>query len=313
MGYDGYWFSPGYFGFSPDGLTLEGPGRTRTAYDAETGAVLGTTAVAVAFRNRDWTREVVGGQVLDIESQRELLHLSPASVVALSGDGRYLFWVESSCVAGSVNVYRQSVDSHEQEALSLSGFCDGGSAPTLSVTETGSAALAATGKGRLWHADFEHRSVLSVEVHSAPTKVSGGLSVAFSPDEHFIAVLGADERLRTFRYPELGRALIDVPAAYTVAFTWCYCVPMWFAPVAWSKDGTLLASADETGHVVVRRACDGKVLATLASPEPKYPTVSPPRPWDLGPMYLAFAPDGAGLAVSFEWALKYFALARVEE
>jgi hypothetical protein len=309
IGYDGYAFSPGYFGFSPTGLELESPGRARTAYDVESGAVLSTKMLTVAFRDQGWQREVVDGQVLEMESRKVLLQAGSAGVAALSSDGRYFFWLEGSCVAGSLNVYRKSVDSQAEEALSLSGFCDGGWSPTLTVTATGSAALAATGSGRLWHADFEHARVSSVQVHAAPTSSGGGLSVALSPDEHFVAVLGADQRLRTFTYPGFEPVLAELPAAVTYAFSWCYCVPRWFAPVAWSADGNLLAAADESGHVVVRRACDGQLLATLDSPAPLHSTVSPPRARDLGPMYLAFAPSGAGLAVGFESHLRYFGLA----
>jgi WD40 repeat protein len=309
IGYDGYAFSPGYFGFSPNGLELESPGRTRTAYDVESGAVLGTTALTVAFRDRDWKREVVSGQVLEVESRNVLVDVGSPNVAALSGDGRFFFWLDDSCGAGSLNVYRKSVDSQQRDALSLSGFCDGGWLPTLTVTASGSAALAATGSGRLWHADFERGRVSSIQVHTAPMNSGTGVSVALSPDEHSVAVLGADQRLRTFTYPEFVPVLSDLPAASTYAFSWCYCQALWFAPIAWSADGNLLAAADENGHAVVRRACDGQVLATLDSPAPLHPIVSPPRPWDLGPMYLAFAPDGAGLAVGFESRLRYFGLA----
>lgn len=312
-GYDGYEFSPGYFGFSPDGLELESPGRMRSAYDVQTGAVLGTQGLTVAFRDRGWTREVVGGQVLEVASRGVLLNVSATSAAALSGDGRYFFWLDGSCVAGALNVHRQSVDSQEQRVLPLSGFCDGGSQPTLTVTATGSAALAATGSGQLWHADFERGQSTSLQVHGAAANSRSGLSVALSPDERFVAVLGADQRLRTFSYPEFEPVLADLPAAFTYAFSWCYCRSMWFAPVAWSADGSLLAAADENGHVVVRRACDGRVLATLDSPAPRYPAFSPPHASELGPMYLAFAPNGAELAVSFEWGLHYFALGGLGE
>jgi hypothetical protein len=307
FGYDGYGTKLGYFGFSPDGRELDTPGRAQTQYDVETGSVLGTRSFSVTSRDQAWAREVVGAQVIDVASRSVLLEAGSFFTLQLSGDGRYLLWLDGDCAADDITIHRRAVDSDEGEALSLPGFCDGSWRPSLAVTATGDGALVTSGSGRLWHADLKGRTVSSIEAHPPLGKWLKGMSIALSVDERFVATVGSDEMLRTWSYPALEPVLAGLPVAWTRAFANCYCQPQPFAPVAWSADGSLLASPDESGHVVVRRACDGQILATLESPGQRN-LPFPERPADLGPMFLAFAPSGAGLAVGWEAGLAYFAL-----
>lgn len=306
LGYDGYKFYPGYFGFSRDGGQFASPGRALTEYEVGTGAMAPIAAFSVTSRDRAWAREVVAGQVLDVESRRVLLEAGTYAIAALSGDGRYFFWLDGDCAKDSVAIHRRGIDTYEQGALALVGFCDGAWSPTLAVTASGSAALVANGNRTLWHADFEGDAVSSIQTHERSTRAYTGMSITLSPDDRWLATIGDDDGLRTWTYPALEPVLADIPVAWTKAFDWCYCRSFELAPIAWSADGSLLASPDAAGNAVIRRACDGQILATLPSPERGNRPASP------GPMFLAFAPSETGLAVGFEAGLTYFGLSAGE-
>jgi hypothetical protein len=306
FGYYGQDFKFGYFGFSADGAILESPGRFPTRYDVATGLVLGNGSVPVVSRDQAWARELSAGQVLEGESRRVLLEAGELRNAKLSGDGRYLFWLGGDCASDVFSVNRQSVDSHEHEALPLAGFCDNGVQPTLTVTTMGSAALVSNGS-RLWHTDFEGRQSSSFEIDTSADIARRGMSIALSPDDRSVATIGSDNLLRTWTYPSFEPVLTGLPVAWSRAFAGCYCQPLPLAPLAWSADGRLLASPDATGHAVIRRSCDGEILTTLA---PLGPMTLPltERATDRGPLFLAFASNGGGLAVGFEAGLAYFGL-----
>src|SRR5581483_840404 len=128
-----------------------------------------------------------------------------------------------------------------------------------------------------------------------------------SPSDRFAATVGADHTLRVWSLPDLVQRLPDMPVRWTNAYTWCYCLPVSYAPVAWSPDETLLATPDPSGDVVIRRACDGQILATLPRP-PRADGGALPlgAPDQEGPIEIAFAPDGGGLAVMFDTQLAYY-------
>jgi WD40 repeat protein len=120
-----------------------------------------------------------------------------------------------------------------------------------------------------------------------------------------VATTGADGVLRIWSYPELEQLLPAIPVSWTAAFTNCYCTQRFFAPVAWSPDGHLLATPDTDHNSVVRRACDGQILATL---EPATSAQLSPTPQ--GPAFLAFTPRGDGLAVFHMGSVAFYRLYR---
>jgi hypothetical protein len=310
FGLYGYEFRPGYFGFSPDGRVLESTGHFQTQYEAETGAVIANGDLLVNARDRAWQRELSAGQVLEVESRRVLLEGGAYPIATLSGDGRYFFWVDGGCAEGTLGIHRRSVDTSEQQALSLSKSCDNAGEVTLVATSSGSAALLSNGTGRLWHADFEAAAVSSFAVESVGDGIPRRMSINLSPDDRFVATLGRENLLRTFSYPAFEPILTDIPCAWVHAFSDCYCPPIEFAPVAWSHDGSLLVSPDTEGHAVIRRACDGEILTTLDRLDSTSRARLPARVTDRGPLFLAFTPDDAGIAAAYEAHLVYYALER---
>jgi WD40 repeat protein len=188
------------------------------------------------------------------------------------------------------------------------------------VTDTGGDALVAkSDDGRLFHVDFNALVLTAIAAHAPaagdgsspplPRDFAGAIaSVTLSPSDRFAATIGADHTLRVWSFPDLVQRLPDIPVRWTDAYTWCYCQPISFAPVAWSPDETLLATPDDGGNAVIRSACDGHILATLAPPSPAAGTTGSP---DVeGPIQIAFAPDGAAVAVTYENDVAYYRLSR---
>jgi hypothetical protein len=117
--------------------------------------------------------------------------------------------------------------------------------------------------------------------------------LAISPSERTLATVNGTGILRFWSYPGLVQALPDIQLRVTQAFRNCYCSPRDFAPVAFSPDERYLATADEAGNTVLRRACDGSVIATLQAPK----QASFLDGYAQGPAFIAFSPQGRGIAV----------------
>jgi hypothetical protein len=321
-----------FLGVSPDGRLVVsaadiGPLGGYTEFDATDGSIVRTdkTRPAPLARDRAWTRELRATGVYDLASGDLLLAV--ANAYALSGDGRRAFRFLAAGAAGAPPdaPALERVDVDTGAAVAIGGLTAAPGAgpdgsPQLAVTDAGGGALVATSAdGRLVHVDFDASALSAIAAHAPvvgdgsspplPRDFAGAIaSVALSPRDRFAATIGADHTLRVWSFPALAPYLPDIPARWTDAYTWCYCEPMSFAPVAWSPDETLLATPDDAGNAVIRSACDGRVLATLAPPSP--PAASKGRPEVEGPVQIAFAPDGGAVAVTYENDVAYYRLAR---
>jgi hypothetical protein len=105
------------------------------------------------------------------------------------------------------------------------------------------------------------------------------------------------------------QSLPDIQLSVTHAFRNCYCGRRDFAPVVWSPDERYLATADEAGNTVLRHACDGSVVTTLQAPK----QASFLDGYAQGPAFIAFTPNGRGLAVLsisevYDGTLSYYEL-----
>jgi hypothetical protein len=316
-----------FLGVSPDG------GRVAVAFDLAAlggyqelatadGAPLTTlTGYGPWSRDRAWRRELRRAQVVDLATQAVLL--DGTSALEMAGDGRHVF--SFGCPDAATpgvptgTIVRTDVDTGATVKVGdgLTGSC--GYTPDVSaaVTAGGDRALFARGtSGVVTLSDVTSGTLSSWQAHAPPPSASTDprilyttsaiLSIALAPDDARVATIGADGALRVWSFPDVVQLLPDIPVRWTNAFTSCYCQPRSFAPVAWSPDGALLATPDDGGRAVVRRASDGRILATLPAPDL---TGSWSVPDDRGPLLLAFAPDGTALAALFDHVIAYYRLA----
>jgi WD40 repeat protein len=276
------------------------------------------TGDAPTSRDRAWQRELRRSQVVDLATDAVLRDASGALEIA--GDGRSTFSFSCADATHPTTVTRTDVDTG---AATIAGGgttsgCGYTSDFAAAVTGAGDRALFARGSsGTVFVADLRGSpgTLSSWQPHgprpdsSSPSQVSytagAVLSIALAPDEGRVATIGADGALRLWSFPDLIQLMPDIPVRWTNAFTHCYCSPRSFAPAAWSADGTMLATPDDAGHTVVRRAGDGQILATMPDPDLKGGFSDP---GDRGPILLAFAPDGGALAAMFDGVLAYYRL-----
>jgi hypothetical protein len=295
------------------------------------GAELPKTTARVLGRDRAWSRELRGADlfasasaassinVVDMALDQPLLALGPVSrLVGLSADGQYTFGVycqgADPGAAASDRLERRRISDGQVTLLPLSAevspcmrhyyinaysafedvraaFAIGGSNdevafPASYVNQVVVASLSAgTASAHTVYPEPPDGATLSTKEQV--------VTVALSPTEHALASVSGGGTLRIWSYPELVQSLPDIQLGVTQAFRDCYCAPQDFAPVAWSPDARYLATADEAGNTVLRRACDGTIVATLQAPKPAFFLDG----YAQGPAFLAFSPNGRALAV----------------
>lgn len=323
-----------FFGFSPDGVQLMVPSDQYGMAGApllgvSDGSLLRSSEGVVLGRDAGWSLELRGSnpyphlgevQVVDLVREQLLFQLPDApALVRASWDGAFVFGVycqdvprlERRRVADGVVTSIELLPE-----LSPCGAEYGAGLTPFEVSRSNESVLfPAAQKNQLVVASFVTGKARAHTLH-APIDSTGmwpaidePLAFVLSPSEQELATVDGTGTLRLWSYPEMTPKLPAIALRVTRAFRDCYCTQHDFAPVAWSPDGRWLATSDELANAVVRRACDGAVIATIpALAEPGGVDESPS-----GPAFLAFSPDGRGLAVyrldeSFGGSIAYYEL-----
>jgi hypothetical protein len=310
-----------YFAFSADGSKLITPSDeygmdgSATFAVADGAPVMGIKA-RVLGRDAAWSRELRGAElftpsadvnVVDIELEQTLLSLGPVSPqLSLSADGKYVFGVY--CHDGD-RLERRRISDGEVTAVPLSaelspctiddatGYSDL-DAPFVVSSSNDSAAFLTEQARNLVVASLSSGTTRAHVVYEAAPPAESprrdmAVGLALSARERALATVNGAGVLRVWSYPAMVQSLPDIQISVTRAFRNCYCTPRDFAPVAFSPDERALATADEAGNTVLRRACDGSVITTLQAPK----QASFLNGYAQGPAFIAFNPAGRGLAV----------------
>lgn len=299
-------FSEPVFGIAPDGgeVVLSG-GEYSTSlrhFAMSDGGTVATDPVTALWRDLAWTIQgEANGDVLvrALATGQPIMTLDPGLLYVPSGDGRRV--IASSCPGGQTSVEALAVPSGQ---LELGQLIDAGCPSPLVTTSLGDAVLFSSG-GRT----ELHRIDLLTGAHAYARAHAGGSVVAIklSPTERSVATVGDDAILRLWSYPGL-QEMADVPVVWTTPYDGCYCGFIRFAPVAWSSDDALLASADADANTVLRRGCDGVIVATLPGPTQALRSQSAGGKW--GPVFLSFGPGDETLAVFYEGSLALYRVHR---
>ena len=121
--------------------------------------------------------------------------------------------------------------------------------------------------------------------------------VRLLPGEDELVTTGPDGWLRRWE-ADTGTEIHDpISVGWTLVNENLYASSWTFSPTAGSPDGTLLVTLDDEGVLVLRRSCDGEILADLPIP------VNPNRgAWeeDVGAVAVAFSPGGEAIGVRYE-------------
>jgi hypothetical protein len=316
-------------------------------FAAANGAELPKNPARVLGRDMAWSRELRGADlfaspsatdsisVVDMALDQPLLALGPVSrLVGLSADGQYVFGVycqgADPGAAASDRLERRRISDGQVTLLPLSadvspctrhyyineysGFEDVRTAFVISGSND-AVAFPASYVNQLVVASFSAGTASAHIVYPEPTDGATlstkeqVVTLALSPTELALASVSGGGTLRIWSYPELVQSLPDIRLGVTQAFRDCYCAPQDFTPVAWSPDARYLATADEAGNTVLRRACDGSIVTTLQAPKPAFFLEG----YAQGPAFLAFSSNGRALAVltisnGYDGVVSYYAI-----
>ena len=303
----------GMFGIAPDGseVILSGseyaPGLTH--YSAADGAVLRSESGSMLWRDRAWAIQGESGStsltVRSLATGQPIMTLDSMLGSLPSGDGSEVITF-SNPNSNQTTIQVLAVPSGDAVSVHVrTGFHPFGK---MAATSSGDAVLySAGGSGELHRLDLAMGADTSIgaDPDSTPATAGDDLAISLSPGEHFAATVGRDSVLRIWSYPGLQSVLAGVPTAWTRSYLGCYCTPRTFAPTAWSSDDKLFAAGDSDGNTVIRRVCDGAVVATVPSPTPSFrPIYDGSAKW--GPVFLAFGPNDAALAVFYQGSLAMY-------
>jgi WD40 repeat protein len=272
-------------------------------------------------RDDDWTIEVRGtlsdgGAVVDLTDGETLLsgeafgNAWTGGHGVVSGDGRRV--VAVSCDEMATRVRAWDVPSRQLLTdLTVADTCDWTPPGPAQVAVNDEGTVAYVGlveSGEIMRVDLEEGTADLWQAHAADIETEiwismAVMSVTLTSDEEVLVTVGADGWLRQWATSDLTQVGEDLPAQGTVVNENIYATPGLYSPVAGSPDGTLLASVADTGHLVVRRACDGQQMVELPSPEATDEWSSDP-----GPVAVDFHPSGESLAVRYENLVVYWTL-----
>lgn len=312
--------------FSPDGEELV---TAADVYDPQVltiqsvdGSVQMETLDFYAWnRDDDWTVEARGtlwdgGAVVDLLDNETLLSGEALGDAwsgghgVVSGDGHTVIAV--SCDQGATRARAWEVPSGQLLAdLSVADTCDWAPPGPAQVALNHAGTTAYVGlveSGEVMRVGLEHGTIDLWQAHAADVETEiwtpmAVMEVTLTADEEVLVTVGADGWLRQWSTSDLVEVGEALPAQGTVVNENLYANPGIYSPVAGSPDGTLLASVADTGHLVVRRACDGQQMVELPTPEAADEWSSDP-----GPVAVDFHPSGESLAVRYENSVVYWTL-----
>jgi len=310
----------GLHGFSPDGDQLVSAADVYTphVYTFETADGSHTLAKDDVFpwsRDEDWTIETRGvgwndAAVVDLTTGDELISepdvgdLGSGSHSVVSGDGSRVASVDCEHGFTRVDVWSTRTGDRVLD-LALPGGC------TSSPPGLGQVMLSHDGQ-TLFSAWPESGSVMRVGVDEGSVDLVGAHAevepevwtttdflhtVTLLPGDDVLVTVGSDGWLRQWDAHTLAPIAPDQAAAGTVVNENIYANPATYTPVAGSPDGSLLATLDADGELVIHRACDGQPLVAL--PFPAHADV-PSWSEDPGAVAVAFHPAGDRVAVRYE-------------
>ncbi len=288
------WYQPRSFGFSPNSALLlrsdamMGSALAHRTVDGERFfSPMGAYTHALdrswrlAARSQAYTRnvEVVERETGDVIATVQLgqEHSSVASAafgpqaktVSVVTCQQAATYVTSWSVADDAQVSRVQLEPHAP--------CSSWSEPSPQVkyTPDGRALVVVVpATGHLAFLDLEtgeYRSVLAHEPHDSeepmlPTE--GVLDHAVHPGGGLVATSGAKGRVRLWTIPHLEPVGEEFAAGVAAVNVNTYAPPHRVSPLAWSPDGSVLAMMSESNEVVLRER-SGRVVSTLAAPEPE--------------------------------------------
>jgi hypothetical protein len=305
---------PGLFGIAPDASEIVLSGREYAPslyhFRAADGSRAPADSVFPLWRDPLWTIQGEGNGTVTVRSLASglpIMMLTGGS--APSGDGRRVISFSCQNQQANIQALAAAPSGTPEAGQVIGGGCPSGN---LAASASGDAVLYSVGgSGELHRVALATGAHTSIRAHpDAPPALAGnGLAIKLAPRESAVATVGYDAVLRLWSYPGLERIGSDIPTMWTTNYTNCYCTPRSFAPVSWSSDDALLAMSDSEGTTVIRRVCDGAIVATVPDPTP---TLRPP--WDRtgkwGPTFLAFGPGDKTLAVFYEGSLALYRLQR---
>jgi hypothetical protein len=318
-----------FIGFSPDGAELIVPitefatREGNRSYGAESGELLAPPPPAILSRDGAWSRQLLAapgvtvnvGSVAEVTSGRALLSLETGVgwplQVRLSDDGKYLFRLRCE---GGLRVERVGIADGEVGSVALGSgdsLCLGNSYGRpgfilpLAVSRANDSAVVGAERRGFALANFDSGTAQFSVAPDSPSMTaerqpnqplpSDALTLELGPAERTLATIDASGTLRLLSYPALAQSLPDITTAVTSAFARGYVTPRVLAPIAWSPDERYLATADDAHATVVRRACDGSIVATLPAPAPDVDMPNDDQNW--APAFLAFNRQSLALAV----------------
>jgi hypothetical protein len=316
-----------FMGFSPDGaelivpITELGAREGNRTYGAKSGELLTPPPPAILSRDAAWSRQLLSGlgvavtvdSVAEVTSGRSLLSLETGVgrplQVRLSDDGGYLFRLRCE---GGLRIERVRVASGEASSVPLGSgdsLCVGYGHPgfilPLAASRTNDTAVVGAERRGFALVNFASGTAQFSVASDSPSMTaerepnqplpSDALTLELGPTEGTLATIDASGTLRLLSYPALVQSAPDIPTAVTSAFERGYVTSRVLAPLAWSPDERYLATADAAHATVVRRACDGSVVATLPPPTPDSSRPNDDQNW--APAFLAFNRQNLALAV----------------
>jgi hypothetical protein len=332
---DAYGEFGGIHAFSPDGAQLVTSTDVYSpflaTFDTANGAgeVLGEGFYPWA-RDEDWAYEVRGsdwdtGAVVDLRTGEVVLDGEQLGEAwrgghsVISGDGRTLAAVD--CSAGALTARAWAIPSGEPlTEMTLPGVgCYGPPSPSqVTLTREGAKIFVALGdSGEMLRISLDRGDVDIWQAHGPALddpdiRYSSGLvhEVRLSVDEKVLMTAGPDGWLQQWSTVTLTRAAAPIAVSWTNANQNIYATGYSFAPSVSSPDGKLLFTLDQAGASVVRRACDGEILATLEVPDNfAFPSWQEP----FSPVKAAWSPSGEQLSVRFEGVVALWEVSRADE
>jgi len=201
-------------------------------------------------------------------------------LVAIPGTSRVLL------ASSDFNIHDLDISQQKSESKTLSGHAS--YVTTLALGKDVLASGSYDGKIIFWNIS-KNEKIKSLDAHQKWIR-----KITLSPDGKLLASVADDMVLRLWSFSE-GKLIREMKGEHT-PLTPHHFQSMLYA-CTFNSDGSLVASADKTGHVVVWETKSGKKVASVEAPIMYTWDPSARRHSIGGPRSLAFSPDSKYLAV----------------